>query len=262
MSVAFRLAGRSAGRLAGICALALCVACTAETPADADEGLSREAEAQVRTLIREHLIENPEILEEAITALQQKREAETRAEAQTRVLELADQIYRDPRDVSIGPADAPVTVVEFFDYNCGFCRASTPFIQELIDTHGDRLRVVFKESPVLGEGSRQAAHWAIAAREAGSYVDAHFALMEASQRLDAESASAVLSDAGVDVAAIEAARQDEAANAQMDEAVQLLQIITGGRAATPTFVINDAVVSGADFDQLTALIDAALAEAE
>lgn len=247
--------------LAAVAALAAAVMTVGAAAAQdaAASVLPDGAREEIGVIIREYLLENPEVIEEAILELQRRHEADQLAEAQAQVREQAAALYDDPRDFTIGPRDAPVTVVEFFDYNCGYCRASAPFVRDLVDSYDGQVRVVFKESPVLGEGSREAARWAIASKATDTYLDAHFALLESGQRLDAQAAAAVLREVGVNLRKIEAKRSAPDTTAQLDDAVELLQTISGGRAATPTFVINDEVVMGADLPRLTALIDRALA---
>ncbi len=253
---------RSTLARAGAVALAFAATGVSTAQETAESVLPDGAREEIGVIIREYLLENPEVIEEAIFELQRRLEADQIAKAQEQVQEQAEALYNDARDFTIGPADAPVTVVEFFDYNCGYCRASAPFVRDLVDSYGDRVRVVFKEAPVLGENSREAARWAIASKATNNYLDAHFALLESEERLDAQAAGAVLRGAGVNLRRIEAKRSSAETTAQLDDAIELLQTISGGRAATPTFVINGEVVMGADLLRLTALIDAALADAD
>ncbi len=254
-----RVAQHTAAIRRWMMASVMCLLGAASACAQDDSALSQAEEQAVRDLIRAHLIENPEIIEEAILALQLKRQVEEQAAIRDQVAALSAEIYDDPRDISIGPADAPVRVVEFFDYNCGFCRRSADFVANLPQAYGDQVRVIFKEAPVLGEGSREAARWALAAKQADVYADAHFALMAAEERLDAQTAARVLREAGVPTRDIEPARSALDTSTQIDDTLALLGQISGGRSATPTFIVNDTVIMGADLPAITAAIEAALA---
>ena len=115
--------------------------------------------------MREYLVRNPDVLREALDALESARTPNAGSE-------IAD----DPRDFAIGPADAPVTIVEFYDYRCAYCHAALEWVIDLSRTRRD-VRVVFKELPILSAASMEAARAAIAAMPQGRYLQFHHALM-------------------------------------------------------------------------------------
>ena len=128
---------------------------------------------EVREIVREYLLENPEIIREALIELQKKEDLAS-------INAVRDQILHDPRDVTIGPDDAKVTIVEFFDYNCSFCKRSTDWLVKAVEEHPDDIRVIFKEMPLLDgrtKTSRNAARAALAANEQDKYFKMHVALM-------------------------------------------------------------------------------------
>ena len=129
---------------------------------------------QVEEVVKEYLLENPEIIRDAMIALEAKEEMAALGAVKTRV-------FNDSRDPTVGPKNAKVTIVEFFDYNCGFCKKSTDWLTEVIEGNRDDVRVIFKELPLLdgrSKTSRTAARAALAAAEQGKYWDMHVALME------------------------------------------------------------------------------------
>ena len=132
--------------------------------------------AAIEKIVHEYIMENPEIIIEAQIAHEAKQDWNSINSAE-------NAIYNDVRDVVIGPDNAKVTIVEFFDYNCSFCKRSTDWLVETIEKHPKDVRVIFKELPILdnrSRTSRMAAKAAIAAHRQGKYLEMHTALMEAS----------------------------------------------------------------------------------
>ncbi len=235
------------------------------TPVFAQEDvLSDQEAAAVRALIEEHLIANPEILERAFIALQERRARAAEADAYARIAAQRDALIDEDRDVVVGPSDAPVTIVEFFDYNCGFCKSSSPWVREQIDTHGGRVRVVFKELPLLDgrfEGSDEASRAALAAARQGRkrYLDMHFALMAFRGALTSDQIDAIAREADVDVARMRQDMGERSLGDHVDANLAFAQSV--GITGTPFFVVNDRAITGADLERLSALVAQGLAGA-
>ena len=197
----------------------------------------------MRDLIRQHLIEHPEILSEAFEALQAQQEsAEAQARAQA-LSELGDVLRQAPHDPIGGNPDGPVTVVEFFDYNCPFCRQVKPEVAELLRAD-QSIRRVFKEFPILSASSAQAARVALAVWHLAPdrYWDVHNALMSHDGTLTEEQIRTAVTGAGLDWETIVArgAADDIAATIRQNlQIAQRLQI-----NGTPTFVIGDRIIPG------------------
>ena len=124
------------------------------------------SKAEIETLVKEYILENPEIIRDAIIKLQEKEAVQEQEIYRESIVSAKDALENDPRDPAIGPADAKVTIVEFFDYNCGFCKRATPWVEEAAKKYGDDVRVVFKELPILDDRtktSRLASRAALAA---------------------------------------------------------------------------------------------------
>ncbi|MEM1036056.1 MAG: thioredoxin domain-containing protein [Pseudomonadota bacterium] len=238
--------------LAVASAIALIPACAQQSVETAD----KEA---VEQIVRDYILENPEIIEEALIALQEKREAEEQAATSVAFAANADALFKTASDYSIGPADAPVTVVEFFDYRCGFCKRSTEWAMNLSDSYDGQVRVVFKELPILSAESEKAALAALAAGKQDKYFDIHRTLMELdnSSGFDKAAIDGAAEAAGVDVAKMHADMDSVDVQRQLAEMKSLARTlnITG----TPTFVVGTSQVPGADQNAVRALIDAELA---
>ncbi|MEN0087620.1 MAG: DsbA family protein [Pseudomonadota bacterium] len=213
----------------------------APVPANA---LDATDKAEVETIIRDYLMNNPELLTEMQQALEAKQ-AEQQATAQAGALtELADLIYKSDYAIEVGNPDAPHTVVEFFDYNCGFCRRSLNLFEETAAKHPD-VKFIFKEFPILSEDSLEAHKVSIAVSQARPdlYRDFHVALMGASGRATGEKARSVALGFGMDEAML-----DEAlASDSIDDAIRETYRIAEGLGinGTPGFIVGDEVIPGA-----------------
>lgn len=164
-------------------------------------------EARVKELVYDAIRENPDIVMEALAALQQRQaEAETAAKADVLANE-RELIERDPNAPVAGNPDGDVTVVEFFDYNCAYCRRAAPEVEALIAADTG-IRLVYREWPILGDGSVFAARAALAARAQGKYEEFHKAMMRLNGRAEETSVLRVAAEIGLD---IDRLRQDKTA---------------------------------------------------
>lgn len=209
--------------------------------------------AQIESIIKSYLLENPEIIRDAMIALEEKQDRELIAAFQ-------EELTGDSRDVSYGPADAKVTIVEFFDYNCSYCKRSTEWVRQTLEAHPNDVRVIFKELPIL-EGrtktSRNAALAALAAGRQGQYKDMHFALMRESGLSEAK-IEQLAQEIGLDVKKLRADMKDPKLAKQIEDTILLAQNLPP-LTGTPFFVINDKYLAGANSDALQKLLDDALA---
>lgn len=208
--------------------------------------------ADVEQIIQEYLLENPEILREALIALDKK-------EDRASITAVSDALFNDPRDVSIGPKNAKVTVVEFFDYNCGFCKSSSDWLKGVMDKYPDDVRIVFKELPILDgrtKTSKNAAIAALAADRQGKYSAMHFSLM-AERSLTKERVLKIAEDAGLDMNKLEKDMKDPEIERLLADGLLLANKIPS-LTGTPFFVINDDFIAGADAAALDQMLEAAL----
>lgn len=203
--------------------------------------------------VRDYLLRHPEVLEEALTKLEAERQAEQVAAAGQAIARERQALIADARDPSIGPKDAKVTVVEFSDYRCGYCKLAAPEMVELIRANPD-VRFVFKEFPIFGATSEYAAKAALVAAKSGKYLPVHAALM-AEKNLDQAAVDRVLTANGLDPAAVRAEGQKpEYARYFADKHALAGRLNIQG---TPAFVIGDVLVPGADMEAVKAAIAAA-----
>jgi len=212
--------------------------------AQAQEGLSDVERGEVETLIREYLRENPEVLLEAIQAFRDKQEAANRNQAQTAVMDFKMLLSQGLNAPSIGPADASVTVVEFFDYRCGYCKKVTPDVVALMDS-GEDIRFVFMEFPILGDDSVAASNAALAVwlNWPEHYIAVHKVLMGSRGNLTQDKIMEFVANVGIDPKALRDAMNSPEVGKLISDNYKLAQAM--GINGTPAFIIGDELVPGA-----------------
>lgn len=199
------------------------------------------SEDRIKELVLETIRENPGIVLEAAMIMRQ-REEEARLAAQTSILERnRDTLENDPNAPVLGNPDGDVTVVEFFDYNCPYCRRVMPNVEALIE-RDKNVRLVYREWPILGEGSVFAARAALASREQGKYEEFHWAMMGMQGRAEEASVMRIAERVGLD---LDQLRRDMGSE-EIDEHIATSARLTKelGFNGTPSFVIGDALVPG------------------
>jgi protein-disulfide isomerase len=211
-------------------------------------------EKKIIGVVHDYLTKNPEILVEMTTELD-KRQQEQQAQQQEKIIsDNADALFRSPLAYSAGNPNGDVTVVEFFDYNCGFCKRALPDLVKLVDSD-DKVKVVFKELPIFGEESEGAAKVALAAGKQGKYFEMHQKLFSEPGKADKDKALRIAAELGLDVPQLEKDMEDPSIQQALDEAKDLAQKL--GLQGTPLYLIGDRVVPGAPddlYDQLTAKV--------
>ena len=158
------------------------------------------------------------------------------------VLDNVDELYNSGSDFTLGPKNASVTSVEFFEYNCGYCKRVFPALMKFVEENDD-VRVVFKEFPILSENSRTAASYALALDEQLKFLTYHSKLMSSLGSVNPALLERTLKEIGVDVEAV----KSRAADAAISETIDRTQALAGalGINGTPAFVINDEIHPGA-----------------
>jgi len=208
-------------------------------------------EKQIVDVVRNYLTKNPEILVEMTTELDKRQAAEQTAKQQKIISDNADAIFRSPLAFVAGNPDGDVSVVEFFDYNCGYCRRALPDVVKLVD-NDKKVRLVLKELPIFGEDSEAASKAALAAHRQGKYFEMHQKLFTEPGKADKEKALRIAGELGLDVAQLEKDMADPEIQKSLDEAKELAQKL--GLQGTPLYLIGDHVIPGAPddlYDQLT-----------
>jgi len=196
-------------------------------------------------IIREYLVKNPEVLQEAFTELQRRQqEAEQAGRAEVLTSERG-KLENSPRDFVLGNPQGDVTMVEFLDYNCGYCKRAVADVKALIKAD-PKLRVVIKDFPVLGPGSVEASRVALAAKSQLSgdkLYEFHTKLMERRGQANGESAKAVAKEMGLDMARLDKDLESGEVNVTLQENMELGEKL--GINGTPGFVIGNEVIAGA-----------------
>lgn len=220
----------------------------------AAQGFDAAEENRIKALALEAILENPEILQKAIALLQEKQKKE-QAEIATRALATKRaQLERDPNAPVLGNPEGDVTVTEFFDYNCPYCKRAVEPVRRLLDDD-DGVRLVYREWPILGDASVFAARAALAARAQGKYEEMHWALMN-QRRVTVESTLSAATRIGLDIEQLkndmDAPEIDEHIRTSMSLARDL------GFSGTPSFVVGNELVPGlVSFEALASLVDQA-----
>jgi protein-disulfide isomerase len=194
--------------------------------------------------IREYLLANPELLMEMIQLLEQKQQAEGAANDRTLVAANAAEIFEDGFSWVGGNPEGSITIVEFLDYQCGYCRRAQPEVGELLSSDGD-IRLIVKEMPILGPGSELAARAAVATLVSlgpEAYATLHDRLMQTSGEITDAALDQALVESGLDPEAVRVAMDDPEVDRRLAATRGLAEklAITG----TPTFVFEDRLVRG------------------
>ena len=240
--------------------LAVAATAIALTPACAQEQVGAADKDAIEKIVADYIMENPQIIEDALIALSEQRAAEEAQQAQAAIADNQDALINNAADYSIGPADAAVPVVEFFDYRCGFCKRSAEWATEIPEKYDNNVRVVFKEFPILSAESEKAALAALAAGKQGKYIEMHMALMELDNGsgFGADQIDAAAESVGVDVTTMRADMKSIDVQKAVADSKSLARSI--GITGTPVFIIGTEQVSGADIPRVEALIESALAD--
>src|SRR5690349_7564622 len=214
-------------------------------PASA-ESFSDAQRTDIEAIIKNYLVTHPEVLEESMTELS-KRQADAEAKKhEASVSQNSDAIFNSPRQVVLGNKDGDVTFVEFFDYNCGYCKRAMSDMLDLLKSD-PKLKVVLKEFPVLSQGSVEAAQVAVAVRmqdpSGKKYLDFHQKLLGGRGAADKARAMQAAKEAGLDTARIEKDIQSPEVRTTIEENFKLAEAM--GMNGTPSYVIGKQIVVGA-----------------
>ncbi|CAN5773142.1 DsbA family protein [soil metagenome] len=217
-------------------------------------GCQKTADAAFGQKVRAYLLEHPEVIEEAVQKLQEKKVADAANIAKAGLVKYRKALERDSRDFVVNP-NGKITVVEFFDYRCGYCKSSAPEIVKIIQENPD-VRFVFKEFPIFGGESNLAAKVALTSAGKAKGLALYQTFM-AEKALDEAAIDRHLSAAGIDPAQAKAAGESAAIAKQISDTHELAQSL--GIEGTPAFIVGDKLVPGADMPALHAAIAAAKA---
>ena len=229
--------------IAAICAALLTVAAPQIVRADDFSASQRTA---IESIVHEYLIAHPEVLQEAMNELERRQSAAEAEKHKVAVKDNALKLFSSPHQVVLGNPDGNVTFVEFFDYNCGYCRGAMNDMLTLMRDDA-KLKVVLKEFPVLGPGSLEAAQVAVAVRMQDTtgkkYLDFHTKLLGGRGQADKARALGVAKEVGLDMNRLEKDLTSPEVNETLQENFKLAEAL--GLNGTPSYVIGSDVVVGA-----------------
>jgi protein-disulfide isomerase len=211
---------------------------------------------EIEGVVRDYLLANPEVLEEAFKILQDRKEqaeAEKRSKA---IAESGELIFNSKNQMVLGNPTGAITMVEFFDYNCGYCRRAVADMMALLEANPD-LRIVIKEFPILSPGSVEAARISVALKDIDpeKYLEFHQELFSRPGQADGVKALSVAGDLGLDVDALKTAANASGVTDNITEVHKLAELL--GISGTPSYVIGKEIVPGAlGYDALQAKVEA------
>jgi len=198
--------------------------------------------AELGRAIRDYLIANPEVLVEAMQELERKQDSAQSSQAQKAIQEHRQALIGDPESPIAGNPDGDVTIVEFNDYQCPYCKRAHAAVKSVLASDG-KVRLVFKDLPILGEPSRIAALAALAARAQNKHLALHNAMMEYTGKLDRDRIMEIAGTVGLDVAQLQKDMEDPKLKAIIERNMALASAL--GVRGTPAFVIGKQFVPGA-----------------
>jgi protein-disulfide isomerase len=214
-------------------------------PASA-QSFSEPQRGEIEKIIKDYLIKHPEVLQQAMAELEKKQALAEAEKARSAIKVHSEAIFNSPRQVTLGNPQGDVTFVEFFDYNCGYCKRALTDMMELMGKD-PKLKVVLKEFPVLGANSTEAAKIAVAVRmqdkTGKKYLEFHQKLLMGRGQIDKARAMAVAKEVGLDMARLEKDLKSDEIDATLAESMKLAEAL--GLNGTPSYVINNDVVIGA-----------------
>lgn len=222
-------------------ALAAALALALFSPSAQAAEFSPAQRAEIESLVKDYLLANPELLQEMAKKLEDKQQAAQAEQQKGALAKNAADIFRSGGDFVAGNPKGDVTIVEFFDYNCGWCKKGFPEVLSLIEKDKN-LRVVLKEFPIFGEDSDYAARAALAANKQGKYWELHSALLSHEGKVTKVVVDEAVAALGLDKARL----ASDMASDEINAILQKNQILAQSLAinGTPAFVIGDQLVPG------------------
>jgi protein-disulfide isomerase len=214
---------------------------TAKTAA-ADGPLSRAQRKEIEGLIKEYLTNNPEVLLDMQNALEAKMDKLQAERTAAFVKGNAAQIFRPAFSPVVGNAKGDVPVVEFFDYNCGYCKRAFGDVARLIDKD-KQVRFILRELPILSKGSEEAAKVALAAKMQGKYWEFHRGMLESQGQANEASALRMAEKVGADMARLKRDMASAEVKKEIEDTRALAQKL--GIQGTPHFMVGDRIIPGA-----------------
>jgi protein-disulfide isomerase len=222
-------------------------------PVHADTSFSTAQVTAIEGILQAYLMEHPEILVDALEVQRNRMELADEEATLGKLAALRDKLENDNMSYVAGNQEGDVTLVEFFDYRCPYCKRAVPALKELLESD-PKIRVVYKEFPILGADSVLAARAALASKKQGKYEAFHNALMTNTGSLTHDNIMRIAQKVGIDPAKLLRDMTDPEINKVIaDNRVIARELELSG---TPAFIVGDAIIPGlADYAQLVRLVD-------
>ena len=216
-----------------------------------DKALTLSAE-ELDERIRDYIEQHPQVIMQAIQKWQFEQRQTRIKQAEAMLAQRREEVFHDLNAPAGGNPEGDVTVVEFMDYNCGYCRKTSSTVAKLLEEDG-RIRIVYKELPVLGKGSQYAAQAALASKNQGKYLAFHQAMMGSQQRLEEPTVLTIAEHVGLDIEQLKKDMKDPTIQQMLQQNLQLAQALAINDP--PAFIIGNDIVRGATrLDDLQQLI--------
>lgn len=236
-----------------VVAIAALMAFAPAAQAQEEQPLSPKQVEAVKKLVREQIMANPDIIRDAIEALREKQRLEAEEEARRALVDRSKDIFEDPESPVLGNTQGDVTLVEFFDYRCTYCKSISNVVFDAAKADG-KVRLVFKELPILGPESVVAARAALAARKQGKYEDFHRAMMKLRGVVNEESILKTAQSVGLNLDTLKKDMAAPAVEEQLKRNMELARALD--ISGTPAFIVGDRIIPGVvDADTLKKLIE-------
>jgi protein-disulfide isomerase len=220
-------------------------------PSAARAEMTAEQKKEVEALVHQYILEHGDLLIESVNKYQAKQEAEANKAAEVKAKEFIETL-KNEKDLAVaGNPNGSVTVVEFFDYNCGYCKKAFEEIQSLVKDN--EVRIVLYDMPILGPSSHEISKWALAAKKQNKYFEYHTALMSHNGEKNDDVFKKLAKDAGLDADKLAKDKDDPSIEEEIKKHLAMAQEL--GIQGTPGFLINEKVFRGyIPYDQMKATI--------
>lgn len=234
---------------------AAAIAVTALSPAPARAEFNAEQKTEIEAMMREYILRNGDVLIESVNNFQQKQEEEANRGAEVKAKELLASLKTDKNIAVAGNPKGDVTVVEFFDYNCGYCKKALEEVLQLLKDDKN-VKIVLYDMPILGPDSLEASRWALAAKKQNKYFEYHVALMEYQGAKDEGVYKDLAKKVGLDADKLAKDKNDSAIEAEIEQHLAVAQSL--GIQGTPGFLVNEQIFRGyIPYDALKGAVDTA-----
>lgn len=209
--------------------------------ADTNATFNQNQQTQIQNIVRDYILKNPQVLVQAMQNLQKQAHSEMMKQAQQVITSQAQTLFNAPGSPVVGNPKGTVTLLEFFDYQCPYCKRISPGINQLISDNKN-LRVVYKELPIFGESSMFAAQAALASQAQNKYLPFHNALMATKPPFTSQQILDVAKSVGIDVNKLQADMKNKNIIDEIKSNIALANEMQ--LAGTPAFIIANVKING------------------